>query len=61
MSNKFMAEEALSVFHSLSGSMFFALSHGWKLYKNADEEIIKALGLGFCLCRDCIDCLEILW
>jgi putative inorganic carbon (HCO3(-)) transporter len=44
---KFMAEEGaigLSIYLWL---YFLAFRSGWKLYKTADEELIKALGFGF--------------
>lgn len=44
---KFMAEEGIIGLSLYLWFYVLALRSGWKLYKNADEEIIRALGFGF--------------
>jgi len=44
---KFMAEEGIIGLSLYLWFYVLALRSGWKLYKGADEEIIKALGFGF--------------
>lgn len=44
---KFMAEEGIIGLSLYLWLYVLALRSGWKLYKNADEEIIRALGFGF--------------
>mgnify|MGYP001329883966 CR=1 FL=1 len=44
---KFMAEQGVIGLFIFLWFYLLAFRSGWKLYKNADEEIIKALGFGF--------------
>lgn len=44
---KFMAEEGVIGLSLYIWLYVLALRSGWKLYQNADEEIIRALGFGF--------------
>lgn len=44
---KFMAEEGVIGLCLYLWLYVLALRSGWKLYKNADEELIRALGFGF--------------
>ena len=44
---KHMAEQGLIGLFIYLGLYFLALRSGWRLYRRADEELVKALGFGF--------------